>query len=639
MRDLIISLSVPYPTGDAALRGRPMIHRFDRLEIDENTREVRVGGQVVLLQPRVFDLVVYLARNSERVVPKDELLDSVWPGVIVTDASLQRAVSLARSALAHAGVSPSTIRTHARQGYRLCAEPVVDPPSVEPAAAPAEPAGANQQNGALQRAHAAYARGDWEAAIAELRQVDNVEGLTAADLQLWAHAAQCAGRPHDAVQPLERAVAAYSARGDRRRAAWVAILLAQLRVEFREPVLARGWYHRASRLLEHEPPCRERGYLDLLGARMALLQNELEACLQLGESARQTGERLGDRDLESLGLVHVGEARLYLGKIREGLAALDEAGVSVVASDLSPWAGGLVYCGVIYSCMTRADWLRAGQWTDQFTRWSADKGVAGYPGLCRMHRAEVLAVRGEIREAESEIRATIAMLARQAPWAEGDAWDVLGEILLARGALDEAREAFVRATELGWESQFGLALVRFAAGDVEGAANLLARTLAENAWSARSKRGQALAHYAIITAAAGQPEKGRAALAELDQERDLASTPALQALRMRAGGEVLAAEGNRAGALVQLRLALRAWLALEAPLAAAQTRCRIADLLHADGDSEAAAVELDAARTAFQQAGADGLLRQCATFKAALSARRVASPRETSRVPRPVSRP
>ncbi|MBE2216470.1 MAG: winged helix-turn-helix domain-containing protein, partial [Opitutaceae bacterium] len=478
-----------------------MVHRFASFEIDEDTRELRAGGRVLALQPRVFDLLVYLARNTTRVVPKDELLDAVWPGVLVTDGSLQRAVSLARAALDAAGAADA-IRTHARQGYRLCA------PCPAPAPAPptdAASAGAPRPgHEALARAHAAYARGDWDEAIEALRQIDDVEGLTASALQLWAHAAQCAGRPHEAAEPLERAVAAYSARGDRRRAAWVAILLGQLRLEWREPVVARGWFHRAARLLENEPPCRERGYLDLLGSRMALLQSEIESCLQLAERARAAGEQFGDADLESLGLVHVGEARLYLGRIRDGMAALDEAAVSVVASGLSPWAGGLVYCGVIYGCMTQSDWQRAGQWTDQFTRWSTDKGTAGYPGLCRLHRAEVLAVRGDLREAEGETRATIEMLASQAPWAEGDAWVVLGEILLARGALEEARQAFVRAIELGWDAQFGLALVRHASGDADGATSLLARLLAENAWSARSRRGQVLSHVAIIASAAGR---------------------------------------------------------------------------------------------------------------------------------------
>lgn len=601
-----------------------MVHRFATFEIDENTRELRTGGRVLALQPRVFDLLVYLARNTERVVPKDELLDSVWPGVVVADGSLQRAVSLARAALAEAGAA-SAIRTHARQGYRLCADP---PPAVDgmpvadlrPKSRPPA-AGTPGVRDALARAHAAYAEGAWDDAIAALREVDDMEGLTAADLQLWAHAAQCAGRPHEAAGPLERAVAAYSARGDRRRAAWVAILLAQLRLEWREPVVARGWYHRARRLLENEPACRERGYLDLLGARMALLQAEVETCLKLAENAREAGERFGDVDLESLGLVHVGEARLYMGDVRDGLAALDEAAVSVVACGLSPWAGGLVYCGVIYGCMTQSDWHRAGQWTEQFTRWSSGKGAAAYPGLCRLHRAEVLAVRGALREAEQETRATIAMLAAHTPWAEGDAWVVLGDVLLARGSLDEARQAYVKATELGWEAGFGLAMVRHAAGDLAGAVTLLGRLLAENAWSARSRRGHALAQYAIIAAEAGRIDEARSALDELERKPDLAHSPALKALAERARAEVKAATGDPAGGLAHLRAALRHWVALEAPLSVAQTRCRMSRLLQEMGDSESAALELEAAVSAFEASGADGLLAQCARMKAAQAAR------------------
>ncbi len=575
-----------------------MVHRFARFEIDANTREIRAAGHVLTLQPRVFELLLYLAVHRDRVVPKDELLDRVWPGVIVTDASLQRAISLARSALAEVG-APGAIRTFARQGYRLG-----DGPAVQ-----AETGGA--RSAAIKAAYAAYNRGEWGRAMAAFRKVDDIEGLSAEDLQRWAHAAQCAGRPHEAAEPLERAVAAFSARGDRRRAGWVAILLGQLHFEWREPVLAKGWHHRAKRLLENEPPCRERGYLDLLGARIALMQNEIEATLQLAENARSAGEKFGDPDLESLGLVHVGEARLYLGDVRAGMAALDEAGASVTASGLSPWAGGLVYCGVIYGCMTRSDWHRAGQWTDQFTRWCEGKGVAGYPGLCRLHRTEVLTVRGDLRAAEKECRVTIATLAKQAPWAEGDAWVALGDILLAKGEYAGARKAYLRATELGWEARFGLAHVHFAEGNVTAAAKLLGRTLTDNAWSCRSKRGQALAWHAIITAHAGRLDDARAALLTLERESELVSTLALEALVERARGEVAVAEGRRSEAVAHLRGSLRLWQKLQTPVAAAQLRCRLADLLDEEGDAEAAALERAAAFTALDQAGAHALIRSC----------------------------
>jgi len=575
-----------------------MVHRFAKFEIDAGTREIRAGRQVLTLQPRVFDLLLCLAKNRDRVVPKDELLEQVWPGVLVTDASLQRAISLARTALAEAGISEA-IRTHARQGYRLCDETDHAPKTA-----------ADASSAAIKNAHAAYKRGDWAGAIAAFQEVDQIDGLSADELQRWAHAAQCAGEPKLALAPLERAVAAFTARGDRRSAGWVAILLGQLCNEWREMVLAKGWHHRAARLLKNEPPCREKGYLDLLGSRMALMSNEMETALTLGERARAAGEKFGDADLESLGLVLSGEANLYLGNIREGLAAIDEAGTAVVACGLGPWAGGQVYCGVIFSYLTRADWHRAGQWTDQFTRWSGERGAAGYPGLCRMHRAEVLTVRGELRKAESEIRATIQMLGRQAPWAEGEAWIALGDTLLAKGEYEPAREAYLYATELGWECSFGLALVHFAEGNAAAAAKLLGRAIADNYWSGRSKRGQALAYLAIIMASAGRIEEARQALATLEREPELTSTPALQALVARARGEVVAAEGSRIEAIALLRASLRAWLAMAASLAAAHVRCRLAELLEAEDDIESAAQERAAAMTAFKQAGATTLLQQ-----------------------------
>jgi DNA-binding winged helix-turn-helix (wHTH) protein len=74
---------------------------FNEFELDPARRELRVDGNPRQLQPQVFDLLLYLVENRERVVPKRELLDTLWPETIVTESSIQRAVSLARSALGH----------------------------------------------------------------------------------------------------------------------------------------------------------------------------------------------------------------------------------------------------------------------------------------------------------------------------------------------------------------------------------------------------------------------------------------------------------------------------------------------------------------------------------------------------------
>src|SRR5688572_19948285 len=95
---------------------------FGRFRLDEPARTLMLDASPVTLQPRVFDLLVYLVHNRTRVVAKQELLTALWSDVVVTEGSLQRAVSVLRSVL-RAGGSPQAVQTFARRGYRFCAEP------------------------------------------------------------------------------------------------------------------------------------------------------------------------------------------------------------------------------------------------------------------------------------------------------------------------------------------------------------------------------------------------------------------------------------------------------------------------------------------------------------------------------------
>jgi tetratricopeptide (TPR) repeat protein len=281
------------------------------------------------------------------------------------------------------------------------------------------------------------------------------------------------------------------------------------------------------------------------------------------------------------------------------------------AANLSPWAGGLVYCGVIHCHLTRADWQRAGEWTQQFTRWCESYGAPAYPGLCRIHRAEVLMMRGELVEAQRELEATIETLARYAPWTEGDAWTALGNVQLARGSFADALASFQRASEHGQDTCLGQALVCLYEGDAERAARQLEQNIDEDGFCFRTHRGMSLAYLALASAMAGQPARARATIERLTREPELSSTPSLAALVARARAEILVAEGDRAGAIKQLRVALRMLLALAAPLSAAEVRRALASLLGAEGDHKAAELELSAASNVFRRAGADGQVLLC----------------------------
>jgi pimeloyl-ACP methyl ester carboxylesterase len=107
--------------------------RFGTYELDVARRELRVAGEVRPLQPQVLAVLAYLVRHRDRVVTKDELLRQLWPDAIVPDASLQRAVSLARRALRRA--DRGLLRTHARHGYRFVGEVTAAEPDPTDAAA------------------------------------------------------------------------------------------------------------------------------------------------------------------------------------------------------------------------------------------------------------------------------------------------------------------------------------------------------------------------------------------------------------------------------------------------------------------------------------------------------------------------
>lgn len=112
------------------LRPEPTLNRFHGFVLDVARRELRHGSEVRALQPQVFDFLAYLVEHRDRVVSKQELLEQLWPDVTVTDASLQRAVSHARQALAGAG--KELIETHARRGYRFAGDVEGDaPPAAE----------------------------------------------------------------------------------------------------------------------------------------------------------------------------------------------------------------------------------------------------------------------------------------------------------------------------------------------------------------------------------------------------------------------------------------------------------------------------------------------------------------------------
>ena len=100
----------------------PMIYTFDRFELDLATVELRAGGKAVSVEPQVFELLALLVANSDRLVTKDEIIEKVWDGRVVSDAAVASRVKSARQALGDDGKSQQFIKTIHGHGYRFVAQ-------------------------------------------------------------------------------------------------------------------------------------------------------------------------------------------------------------------------------------------------------------------------------------------------------------------------------------------------------------------------------------------------------------------------------------------------------------------------------------------------------------------------------------
>ena len=104
------------------LYARPMIYRFGTFELDLARVELRAGGVACPVEPQVFGLLALLVENRERLVSRDEIIEKVWDGRVVSDAAVASRVKSARQALGDTGKEQRFIRTVHRKGFRFVAE-------------------------------------------------------------------------------------------------------------------------------------------------------------------------------------------------------------------------------------------------------------------------------------------------------------------------------------------------------------------------------------------------------------------------------------------------------------------------------------------------------------------------------------
>ena len=573
--------------------------------VDEARRELRFDGANIELEPRVFDLVAYLAARSDRVVAKDELLDAVWPDVDVGDGSLQRAVSVARAALRDGGMG-DPIRTFARRGYRFC---------LDPSHAPTGGAESPGSRSKLVIARSAYQARDWQRAADGFSLADRDAPLGAEDLETYGNALLRSGCLRHAPAILERAVAGYVMCGDTKAGARVAVALGLAHWQCEDLALARGWQRRAATLVMGVDECRETGLVAWLDAFIMVLDCDFEEGTRRAQAVYELGVRLGDPELRALGCAFSAMGALAMGR-PEAAAVLDEAAVSVVSGEVSDWAGAHVLCGALWGYRNVGDWDRAAQWAHQYVRWTDRTGMWDSPGTWRLHRLEVLAQSADLDAALEEAIDLPVRLSDVAPWAVGDAWRVIGEMLVVQQDLPAAQAAFEEAANYGWDPHPGLALLHLGRGRPEAAINSLQRAIGTEGFLNAQRRPVLEGYLLLALAAAGDAERAGLLLDELASRPGVWATSALQALVLRGRAEIAVLKGRMKDAIGDASFAAQRWSEAGSPVHEARSRLRLAQLLLAEGDFDGADVEGGIARRLAARLHAHAITRGCDELKA-----------------------
>ncbi len=450
----------------------------------------------------------------------------------------------------------------------------------------------------------AAARGAWREAYDTLKPAQSE--LNGDDLEMLAESAWWLGNLDEAIGLRERAHAGFLKRGEKLRAAQIALVLSGDFFGKADLAVSQGWFAKAERLLEGEPESLEHGYLALFQG-MNSLATDLDLAIEKAEMAHEIATRFESPDLQALALVTKGRALVLRGDATEGLALLDEATASAVSGELRPLSTGWVYCVTITSCNGVGDYRRASEWTTAAKRWCDGMDVKGFPGACRVHHATVKRLQGDWAGAEEQAVQACEELQGFDAWTTAAGFYEIGEIRRRRGDFAAAEEAYQKAKEWGRSPQPGLALLRLAQGKVDAAVSAITRAMEVEGDPISVIRR--LPAQIEISLAAGDLKTAREAATQLDELTEMfrvgeGRTPAFEASVCLAWGEIRLAEGDAAAAVKKLESAVEIWREVGIPYETAEAQTHLGLALRKVGDEDAAVEELTAARSTFQRLGA-----------------------------------
>jgi tetratricopeptide (TPR) repeat protein len=471
---------------------------------------------------------------------------------------------------------------------------------------------APDQTTPVEKAREAAGRGAWQEALDLLTNADARVPLLGPDLPFLAAVAYAAGDFDRTIEAWERAHTEGLRSGDHVAAAGAAVRVA-MHLLFDTALMApvRGWMKRAERLLQSHDETAVHAWLFVVKSYERLLSGDFAHALQ---SARRAIEVGGRHDPAAAAVARVAEARSLIleGHVSEGLMLLNEAGVAAASGELEPLLAGVVYCELVCALQGIAQYDLAEEWTAAMEKWRHGQPIGSIHGRCRIHRAEILRLRGSWREAEQH--ALVACeelrpyLRREFGWPLME----LGRIRLRRGDVRGAEEAFRSAHEIGWDPQPGLALVHLANGYIALAADSI-RDALEHPLSVPSKelpphtdlrRAPLFEAQAEIAVAAGDLALAEIAAGELTRIAASFESKPLAAGAALAYGRLHLATGDTSAACRDFGAAAHLWNEVGAPYETALARIGLGYAHRAAGNESRAVLEFEAARLGFDRLGA-----------------------------------
>lgn len=432
-------------------------------------------------------------------------------------------------------------------------------------------------------------------------------------LELKAQAAYGAGDLEDTLTAYGELYSLHLNDGRNHEAAFAAVMVGMyLMMDTGLMATVRAWLSRAECLLGDAPDSPVWAWLAAVRTYELLMSGDMPGTGRWAQRAIDGGRIHGLAPPSIIGQVALARVRIHDGDLDEGLRALDDVAVELSAGNLDPLTTGQMWCELICAMQWIGQHDRAEEWTEAMERWRQGAAFGGLHGRCRVHRAEIMRLRGPCDAAEQEALQACEELR---PWMRREfGWPLteLGNARLRKGDFAGAEEAFLAAHQNAWLPQPGFALLRLAQGRVDEAYSMINNALdhpfdipsKERPPSGGLQRAPLRDAQVLIALVAGDADTARKAASDLSAIARMYKSRTLLNSALAAEGRIALFEGREHDAIPLLSEAVMEWVSLRMPFEAAILRIELGKAHRAVGDDQTAELEHDVACRALEHLNA-----------------------------------